>query len=96
MPAPLDSDAPNVDARYVQNLTINITYHTSAVPTYSAPMPQLHLYQAPAPDAFDSRRPVASSVCFPSVEEVAAAYALAFAVAQALKFQEKFRLYSAQ
>jgi hypothetical protein len=30
MPAPLDSDAPNVDARYVQNLTINITYHTSA------------------------------------------------------------------
>jgi len=33
MPAPPDSDAPNIDARYAQSLTINITYHTGMIQT---------------------------------------------------------------
>ncbi|KIM71783.1 hypothetical protein PILCRDRAFT_830129 [Piloderma croceum F 1598] len=73
----------NSEIYYAQNLTINIiTHHTG--PTYSAPTPQLQVSQTPTLDPSEGRRPVADSVCSPSAEEVAAAYALAFAVAQAL------------
>ncbi|KIM71786.1 hypothetical protein PILCRDRAFT_830132 [Piloderma croceum F 1598] len=65
MPAPLESDVPNIDARHSQNLTINITYLTA--PTYNAPTPQIRVSQTSVPDSFEGRRPVpdCKSACMP-------------------------------
>jgi len=62
----VDPNTPNVDARYVQNLTINIIYQTG--PTFNAPSPQTQVS-----NPIGGGGSMSDPVNIPSAEEVAAA-----------------------
>ncbi|KIM71581.1 hypothetical protein PILCRDRAFT_830248, partial [Piloderma croceum F 1598] len=70
----VDANAVNVDARHVQNLTINITYHTGPMINPPPPPPMIEISQT-SPSLPDSRGggPVGDSVDLASEEEFVAA-----------------------
>jgi len=72
----VDPNTPNVDARYVQNLTINIIYQTGS--TFNAAPPQTQVSQTSTPNPLEGGGPMSdlAAVNIHSAEEVAAAKAL--------------------